>query len=105
MIDFSDNFLIELKKLSKKFRQIKTDLKKSIQEIENDSLGISIGNHLYKKRVPNSSIPTGKRGGFRIIIFHKLQNRITLVSIYSKTDKENLTDYELKKILEEVKFI
>jgi hypothetical protein len=77
----------------------------SIREIEENILGAPLKNHLYKKRVPNSSIPTGKSGGFRIILFKKVENNITLLSIFSKTEKENLTNKELEKILSEVNFI
>lgn len=51
--------------------------------------------NLFKKRVKNSSIPTGKSGGFRLIIYQQIENKIVLVSIYSKTEKENLSDEEL----------
>lgn len=100
MIEYSDNFLQETKKLSNKYKRLKSDLKNAIEEIEiQRDFGISLGFGLYKKRVPNSSIPTGKSGGFRIIIFQKVQERIVLISIYSKTQKETLSDEELKAIL------
>jgi hypothetical protein len=99
MIEFHSRFLGEAKKLSKKFKLIKNDIKKSVEEIENGYLGTSLGNSLYKKRVPNSSIPTGKSGGFRIILFEKIEDKIVLLSIYSKTQQESLSDSELKDIL------
>jgi hypothetical protein len=66
-------------------------------------LALFLTGSLYAKTF-NSSIPTGKSGGFRIILFKKVENRITLLSIYSKTEKENLTDKELERILDEVDF-
>ena len=100
MIDYSDNFLQEAKKLSKKYKRLKSDLKEAVGEIETlKDLGTSLGYGLYKKRIPNSSIPTGKSGGFRIIIYQKVEDRIVLISIYSKTQKETLSDEELKAIL------
>ncbi|MEA1919640.1 MAG: type II toxin-antitoxin system RelE/ParE family toxin [Campylobacterota bacterium] len=102
MIEFSDNFLAETKKLFKKYRSIKQDLKKAINEIEVDkNIGTPLGNNLYKKRVPNSSIPTGKSGGFRIIIYQQVKDKIVLISIYSKTQKETLSNIELKQIIHE----
>ena len=56
----------------------------------------------FKKRVKNSSIPTGKSGGFRVIIYQQIENKIVLISIYSKTEKENLSDEELRKLLKEI---
>lgn len=99
MVEYSDNFLHEAKKLSKKYKRIKSDLKKAIKEIEEENLGTSLGFNLFKKRVPNSSIPTGKSGGFRIIIYQKLKDKIALISIYSKTQKESLSDDEIRVLL------
>ncbi len=102
MIKFSGNFLKEAKKLSKKYKLLKSDLKKTVEEIESgESLGVYLGYELYKKRVANSSIPTGKSGGFRIIIYQKIVDETVLISIYSKTQKDTLTDEELIAILKQ----
>ena len=102
MIKYSDNFSKEAKKLSKKFKLLKTDLKQAVEEIESkNELGVYLGYNLYKKRVQNSSIPTGKSGGFRIIIYQQIEDEIVLISIYSKTNKDTLSDDELKTILKE----
>jgi hypothetical protein len=100
MIEYSDNFLQEAKKLSKKYKRLKSDLKDAVEEIETQKdFGTSLGYGLYKKRVANSSIPTGKSGGFRIIIYQRVEDKIVLISIYSKTQKETLSDEELKAVL------
>ena len=100
MIDYSDNFLREAKKLSKKFKLQKDDLESVVKSIEEDNdLGVYLGYNLYKKRVSNSSIPTGKSGGFRVIIYKKVENKVVLISINSKTYKDTLSDDELKVIL------
>ena len=102
MIKYSDNFSKEAKKLSKKFKLLKTDLKQAVEEIESkNEYGVYLGYNLYKKRVQNSSIPTGKSGGFRIIIYQQIEDEIVLISIYSKTNKDTLSDDELKTILKE----
>jgi len=100
LIEYSDNFLREAKKLSKKFKLLKDDLKSVIKSIEEgNDLDAYLGYNLYKKRVSNSSIPTGKSGGFRVIIYKKVENKVVLISIYSKTYKDTLSDEELKIIL------
>jgi len=100
MIEYSENFLKEAKQLSKKFKQLKSDLKKAVKEIEDfEDLGVSLGHNLFKKGVPNSSIPTGKSGGFRIIIYKKVEEKIVLISIYSKSYIDTLSDDELKSTL------
>lgn len=100
MIEYGNTFLKEAKQLSKKFKLLKADLQHAIDEIETkNDVGISLGYNLFKKRVRNSSIPTGKSGGFRIIIYQQLQNTTVLISIYSKTEKESVSDQELIDIL------
>jgi len=102
MIEYGDTFLKEAKQLSKRFKRLKTDLKDAIDEIENkNDVGVSLGYNLFKKRVRNSSVPTGKSGGFRIIIYQQHQNRTVLISIYSKTEKESINDQELIELLKE----
>lgn len=102
IIKYSENFVKEAKKLSKKFRLLKDDLQEAVQEIEEKKdLGIELGYNLYKKRLKNSSIPTGKSGGFRIIIYKQIEDEILFISIFSKTQKDNLNDEELDKILKQ----
>ena len=101
-IKATQRFKKELKQLAKKYKKIKVDYKNLLDSLENNpTLGTSLGNDCYKIRVPNSSIPTGKSGGFRIITLVKIQNdKIVLLTIYSKTEKENISNDELKSMLE-----
>jgi hypothetical protein len=59
-----------------------------------------LGHNCYKIRVANSSIPTGKSGGFRVITYYIDQEGvIRLIFIFSKRDQENISDKELKEII------
>jgi len=94
-------FSRSVKKLFKKYKQIFKDLEILENELLNDQkAGISLGNNCYKLRLSNSSIPIGKRGGFRVIYYYRIQNsNIYLLSIYSKTELENISDSRLIEIL------
>ncbi|MDP2104059.1 MAG: type II toxin-antitoxin system RelE/ParE family toxin, partial [Candidatus Gracilibacteria bacterium] len=60
-----------------------------------------LGGQIFKYRIKNSSIPTGKRGGFRMII--KIHgDKILPILIYSKTIKENVSDNEIIHALEKI---
>lgn len=101
-IEYSDNFLKEAKKLSKKFKLLKSDLQEALLQMEEkNDFGVFLGSNLFKKRIKNSSIPTGKSGGFRVIIYEKVEDKMILLSIYSKTEKESLSDEELKEIIKQ----
>ena len=100
-IRVSLRFKKELKSLRKKYKKIDKDLENLKKELlVNPTAGTPLGDNLYKIRLSNSSIPTGKRGGFRIITFVKIEKEtIILLTIYAKTEKENISDEELKEIL------
>ena len=83
-----DEFKKDIKKLLKKYKNIKSDILDLIQKLEKDyKIGIDLGTNLYKIRVKNSDIGS-KSGGYRVIYYVKLpNNKIYLLTIYSKTQK------------------
>ena len=91
----------DVKRLFKKYKQLPNDLKVLNKELlENPKSGIELGNRCYKIRLANSSIPTGKSGGFRIIYYHIDTNEnLYLMSIYSKSELENIDDKIILNIL------
>ena len=94
-----------IKQLNKKYKNIKYDIVNLIKELKNNKkLGIHIINNCYKIRLANSSVPTGKSGGFRVITYYlDKDENIYLMSIYSKSDLENITEQKIKELLKEVK--
>lgn len=72
-----------------------------VQELkEHPEQGASIGNNCYKIRLAIASKGNGKSGGARIITYLQvLQTTVYLLSIYDKSEKENILDKELIEIL------
>jgi mRNA-degrading endonuclease RelE of RelBE toxin-antitoxin system len=97
-------FRKELKKLAKKYHTLKTDLAALFESLEENPIqGTSLGKNCYKIRLAISSKGKGKRGGARLITNIVIADEtVYLLSIYDKTNKENLTDKELDELLEEV---
>ncbi len=95
-------FVKQVKKLAKSYQKIADDLEWLKSELlKNPKCGIELGNSCFKIRVPNSSIPTGKSGVFRVITYYIDElNTIRLLLIYSKTEKETVSDSEIKEIIE-----
>ncbi len=60
-----------------------------------------IGYTIFKVRVKNSDIQKGKNGGYRVIFYVKTTTNIVLVSIYSKSEQEDITAEEIQQILAE----
>ena len=94
-------FASKLKKLAKKYKKIKSDLQELQKELmSNPKIGIALQHNCYKIRVANSSTPTGKSGGFRVVYyFVDRDNKVFLMTIYSKTQKENISENELLELL------
>jgi mRNA-degrading endonuclease RelE of RelBE toxin-antitoxin system len=94
-------FLKLVKKLAKSYRKIYLDLEALKEELlQNPTAGIELGYNCYKIRVANSSIPTGKSGGFRVITYYiDEQGVMRLMFIFSKRDQENISDKELEEII------
>lgn len=96
-----DSFSKNVKKLYKKYINLLNDLKSLKNTLRNNpKVGVKLGNNCYKMRLANSSKQSGKSGGFRVIYYYlDEQNRIYLITIYSKTELENVSDNRLLEIL------
>lgn len=99
------HFKKELKKLVKKYPSLKNDFATLIESLETEpKQGTTLGNKCYKIRLAIKSKGKGKSGGARVITNIVISDTIIyLLSIYDKSDKENLTDKELMELLELVK--
>ncbi len=98
-----DQFKKDAKKLAKRYSKLKDDLKKLSIELQADpKCGKHIGSDLYKVRVANSSVPTGKSGGFRVIYYILDTDAIYLLTIYSKSDMQNIDETKLLEILRSI---
>jgi mRNA-degrading endonuclease RelE of RelBE toxin-antitoxin system len=102
---YSKRFLKEAKNLRKKYRKIDDDLLKFVNALENDKwLGSARiegfkGFAIYKTRVRNSSVEGGKSGGFRVIYYLKEVRSFHLLTIYSKSEKSDISRNEILAIL------
>ncbi|MFN8437341.1 MAG: type II toxin-antitoxin system RelE/ParE family toxin [Cytophagales bacterium] len=91
----------QVKRLSKKYASLKNELLELVQKLkENPEQGTPIGKNCFKIRLAIASKNKGKSGGARIIThFMVTDASVYLLSIYDKSDKENLTDKELEELL------
>jgi hypothetical protein len=96
-----DVFERQAKRLIKKYPSLKTELFQLIATLkENPNMGVSIGNNCFKIRIRMASKGKGKSGGARVITNITVSGmKVYLLSIYDKSEKENLTDNELRGLL------
>lgn len=72
------------------------DLRHASEEFLAGSVAVSLGGHLYKKRVNHGK--RGKRGGARTILFYVQDQRMVFVHGFLKNEKANISAAE-KKLL------
>ena len=99
-IQILDTAKKDVKKLIKKYPKIKDDLLNLTNKLEeNPFVGIHLGKSFYKIRMKNSSISKGKSGGFRVIYFLIVDEKILILKIYSKNEIENLSNEYIFSLL------
>ena len=102
----SDKFKREVKRLIKKFPSLKRELIELNALLENrPETGTSLGNDTYKVRIAIKSKGKGKSGGARIITYVLIDNReIYLLTIYDRSEFDNIDDKTLKSIIKSLHF-
>jgi mRNA-degrading endonuclease RelE of RelBE toxin-antitoxin system len=100
-VKFIPKFEKELKHLSKKFPSLKSDFSLLLKSLkENPSQGTSLGNECYKIRMAIASKGKGKSGGARVITCFKIvHGTVFLLTIFDKSEQENISDRELSELL------
>ena len=105
-IELTPEFKNNLKKLAKKYRSIRSDLELFIQELQQgnfsgDRISGLRERVIYKVRIKNSDIKKGKSGGYRVIYLLETKIIIVLLTIYSKSEREDIAIKEIKNIINE----
>src|SRR5690606_39609191 len=94
-------FELDFKKLAKKYPSLKSDLAALIQSLKDEpEQGTPLGKACYKIRMAIKSKGKGKSGGSRVITCVRVvKSTVHLLTIYDKSEKENITDEELAAFL------
>lgn len=106
-IELTPEFRRNLRDLAKRYRNIRSDVQTIIQELKignfvGDRLtGVGKGYILFKVRVKNRDIQKGKSAGYRLIYQVETPLSVLLLTIYSKSDREDIDAKELLEILSE----
>lgn len=96
------SFERDAKALLKKYASLRQELATLGEELqENPTLGTPLGQDCYKIRLAIKSKGKGKSGGARIITYVVTDNEeVILLTIYDKQVKDNISEKELKELLE-----
>ena len=105
---YLDEFVRGAKALRKKYPSFDDDYSRFLDELEKDPYsGDPLGRHTYKNRMAIASKGKGKSGGARVITYNlqKLSEdevSITLMSIYDKSEIENVSDAYLRSLVQQI---
>jgi hypothetical protein len=101
-VKYTVTFEKQFKRYKKKFDLITADLLTFLSNLENEP-NVNLGGGFYKYRLAVKSKNAGKSGGFRVITFEVIisetEKNATLITIFDKSEKENIPTTTLKSIL------
>jgi mRNA-degrading endonuclease RelE of RelBE toxin-antitoxin system len=104
-VDATAKFQKKIKSLEKKYRNINDDVRPIVDllatgELPGDRIsGLDL--EIYKVRVKNRNNQKGKSGGYRLIYYVKKIDRVILVTIYTKSEQEDIEKNEIEDIIAE----
>jgi mRNA-degrading endonuclease RelE of RelBE toxin-antitoxin system len=106
-IDLTPEFYRNLRDLNKHYRHVRADIQTIIQDLEVGNFvgdrisGIGEDCVMFKVRVKNRDIQKGKSAGYRLIYRFESPTSVLLLTIYSKSDRSDITAGELRSIAAE----
>jgi mRNA-degrading endonuclease RelE of RelBE toxin-antitoxin system len=104
-VDKSDKFRKDIKKLRKRYDSIEKDVQPLIEQLEAGEIpGDRIVENkypVYKVRVRNSDNRRGKSSEYRVVYYTMTPEAILLTTIYSKSDRQNISNKEVEDIIGE----
>jgi mRNA-degrading endonuclease RelE of RelBE toxin-antitoxin system len=91
----------QLKRMAKKYPSLKNDFSEFLKLLkENPEQGTALGNNCYKIRLAITDKGKGKSGGARVITQLKvMQSAVYLLSIYDKSEKEDIPNKYISDLL------
>ena len=91
----------ELKQLAKKYHSLKKEYLELVQSLQKQpEQGSPLGNNCFKIRLAIASKGKGKSGGARVITYIQvLQTSVYLLTIFDKSEQENIPDKELEELI------
>ncbi len=100
---YSHEFKRNVRKLLKKYPHLPDDVDEFIARLQKGNIEGDLLQHagyeVYKARVKNSDIKKGKSGGYRVIYYCKQNEQIFLVTIYVKSEHEDVSIQKIRSII------
>lgn len=94
----------QLKRLVKKYPSLKGEFERLIKTLtKKPDSGVRMGDSSYKIRMSIASKGKGKSGGARVITHVRIvDSTVYLLTIYDKSEQENISDERLSYLLSQI---
>lgn len=100
-------FEARLEALEKKYHNAIDQAEKFTERLEKGerpgNVVPQVGAAVYKAEVRNPAVRGGARKGYRIIYYVIFPNRTYLLTMYSKSQQKDISNYEIKQLVAEAK--
>jgi len=97
----------DIRRLRRKYPGVIGEIRRLVEQLENDKRPgekiAGVGYDVYKVRLPNPSARRGKRGGFRVIYYVQMADRVFLLRLYSKTEQSDIPPDRIRLSLEDLR--
>ena len=98
-------FRKRVRSLRKKYPSITYEVRQLVATLQGDERPgdrlRGTGYTVYKVRLPNRAARRGKSGGFRVVYFVQLADSVTLLTVYSKTERRDISVREIQQLVAE----
>jgi len=102
-VHYTDAFKRQLKRLARKYRQVRADLEPLIEQLQAGETpgeqiqGVSYA--MYKVRLRNSDAQRGTSGGYRVVYYVVRPDDTLLVTVYSKSEQDDIDAETIARII------
>ncbi len=109
-IDLSPEYKQNLRSLSKRYRNIRSDTQEVLEQIQAGNfigdrlVGLGENYVVIKVRVKNSNIQKGKSAGYRLVYQVESPTNVLLLTIYAKSDRDDISPSEIFSILASISY-
>jgi mRNA-degrading endonuclease RelE of RelBE toxin-antitoxin system len=109
-LEFTTRFQRDVRTLAKRYRAIRSDIQVLFNQLQAGEVpGDQVPGMdytVFKVRVKNSAIQKGKSAGYRVLYYRvlyylKTNDRVVLVTMYSKSDRTDIPPEEVRDILKQ----
>ncbi len=105
-VDTTPEFEKEVERLARKYPAVLDEVDRLVAQLETNARPgnrmTRAGGSIYKVRLANRSARRGKSGGLRVVYAAQSLQLVVLVTIYSKTEKDDINNDDIGRIMAEM---